>query len=1677
MTKRHYNLNTPDQDSQQITADQLRPVIQQYEKGLYMQAYLASRAWGPLHTWRGTRALVFAGRLAVHLGASRLSNWLMRRAWRESPCDAEAQYFHAYCLWRLRGPYAIWRWMHQRPDLPGEPTPDIQSSWYALFGGVAGMLRDFDTAEHWQRRAAETAPESPWVEVCQAQLLELEDRYEEALQAARRALELRPRYRPAVQSVTHLLTLLDRDEEAVQFLSEASEHLESSVVVGQLYGLQLELKRYDAARTSLERFAELSPLADKHTAKWLAAQRSEIAYRTNDIEAAIRHANDSDDEFLKTIAERLQDPSRADRKVVLLPVGFVRQHHMTCAPATLSAISRYWSMPADHLQVADEICYNGTSNHSERKWAQDNGWIASEFTVTEISAVDLLDRGIPFTFATVEPASSHLQAVIGYDGRRGTLVIRDPFWRNSAEAIADKVLQRYRAYGPRGMALVPETDREQLDRVDLPDVELWDQIHALDGALIAHRRTEAQDIYDQMRAMAAGHVLARHARRRLAIYDRNPTEHLAAVEELLETNSDDQTLQLERLTCLRDLAHREERLDTYRTLCDKKETHPVFWQQYAQELRADARRHDDAIWLLRRGIRRWPTEAANYYILANIYWEQRRFDEALELYRFAACLDDKEEQFAQAYFSAATCRKQTDRVLRFLRDRFERFGEKSSLPARTLFSAYLQLDRTGEAMEVVDQALALRPDDGELLLFAADAYLACSTKNMSRAAALLKQAEEKSPPGAWLRTTARMASSDGRLSDALAYWQQVLDIQPLAIDAHRAVAQLLAETRGMVAARSHLEQAADRFPHHHPLHELWIEWLRDEPSEVREPVIRRVIAATPDDAWVRRELALVLADQRRFEESWQQMDVAGQLEPTNPSYHVVRAHLFRAEEKIAEAKTSLRRAVELSVDNDYAIAELIDLCESVDERREVLAFVKEQLVEQVIFGDGLLEFRTHARDTLEPAELLALLREGLEARPDLWHAWSAVIEQLLDMNELDEAWQLACQASERFPLLPRLWLDRADVCRARGDGDAELAALETAYQINPDWGVAARALCDLYERRGDYQQSRELLEKAVARTPLDVANHIVLALTLWQLDEREAALDRVHHAVQLDPGYERAWDLMNDWTDGLGCPERALEAARELTKHRAGEARSWLMLAKLLDAPEQLDERLEVLDKVVELSPRCEDAYDLRALSLAYAGRWDEAQQACCPPVWEDRPPILLRARAAWIDREQDNLEGAIARMREVVRDEPFFYEAWSRLADWYTQTGDNSGYLEAAEMLVRLRPHYEIGYGYLGEARLLNEDRAGAVEAYRHAVELNPGYEFAGNCLFDLQLEEGDLSGAAETISVLRTHIDTAFVAARETQLAAKRDARDAAGEALARVCVMQCETPWPVTAAAEAMVDAGWQEEAERILASLLSDESAHPEVGTQWIKLCAARENWRCADRLPELVERGEIGLQATYAYVEVLLQAGAAARLQRFVRENKGWLRAHTFTWASAGYGLTGLREYRLSAEWFADWRERTDMAPWMLVNVVDGLRALGRDAEAVEASQAALSMPPAYGQHLHHLWLAADEACGGNVAAAKHHLENVGAESLDNDYQFLLTAVQSVVEMADASPADAQQVFRDVRRRLSQARSAYQVYSYEPARRRIYRRCLAAVAGYRGGVVAKVWHWMRWFASW
>ncbi len=175
------------------------------------------------------------------------------------------------------------------------------------------------------------------------------------------------------------------------------------------------------------------------------------------------------------------------------------------------------------------------------------------------------------------------------------------------------------------------------------------------------------------------------------------------------------------------------------------------------------------------------------------------------------------------------------------------------------------------------------------------------------------------------------------------------------------------------------------------------------------------------------------------------------------------------------------------------------------------------------------------------------------------------------MDQLnDGALELALQATHRFALSPRLWLDLANVCQLRGDRKGEIDALSECLRITPGWSTASRQLADALGRDGKVREARRVMKTAIARDALDGSNHASLAELLWRMNKHRAAIVHAKRAVLLEPELASTWERLRQWT----ARKRPEGVVNWMTVRRAGEARSWLILAQMLAGDATLDERL-----------------------------------------------------------------------------------------------------------------------------------------------------------------------------------------------------------------------------------------------------------------------------------------------------------------------------------------------------------------------------------------------------------------------------------------------------------------------------------------------------------------------
>jgi tetratricopeptide (TPR) repeat protein len=1616
-----------------------------------------------------------AGDLARSLGAPRLAACLHLRAWRRARSDHDALAAGLQVLLERRGAWAVWQQLRPLTLPEGKQAPLSTHKLWLLRAQAAGAFRDFETADSFWQRAEKMAPRSAGVHVIRAVLLEQEDRFEEGLVSARRAFELCATYAPAVARTAHLLQKLERDDEALALLREAAQRLESVPLLMQLAGLESALELHLDGLKTLDRICALSPLIERAGRQWVLGLRVQLAWRGGDVPRAVAAARELGDPVSVQFAERAE-ASGSDRRRVQLEVPFVAQHHSTCAPATMAALSQFWKRPIDQMKVANEITYGGTSPVRQRQWLEQNGWATRAFTVTWESGCALLDRGVPFEISTFDATCGHAQAVCGYDLVQRTLLIRDPLLRHLRQVEAEPFLKFYRATGPTGLVLVPLEKANLLEGVELPDARLQELLHKVWEALDTHDREAARELAASMQATTPEHWLTLRAGLALAHYDGNVPLALEYLDRLLQQFPGDPRLLLEKLAGLAEHDLRDERLDLLARACGQPQPHPLFFVRYAQELCEDARQHLVAAAWIRRAMRLGEV-AGGMSCLAGLFWQRRRFEEALEMYRFGTCLADTQENAARQYFNAARYLNRTEQALQFLRARFERFGRKSPEVAVSLCSTLHNLGRHQEARDVLESAQKLLPENASLDFFAAQAALRAGQPE--QAEAHLERAQGRVAPVSWRCVAARIAEQRGELGTALAGWRELVAADPHSAEGHSAIAQLVAETEGRPAALRHLEQACARFPWHVQLHRLWFSWQQGEDLLSAEPIADRLLQLNPRDADAYRQKARMLTARGKFDEALQAADTAVALDPTHPQGHAWRGRVLLRQGQLAAAQETFRRAIALAVDYGEYMAGLLDCCKTMFDRRLALDFIRSELAQHLVYGDGILAFCELASRHLPGQELLKVLRQFTVARPDLWHAWAALIRQLAVHGESGEAIKVAQAAIERLPDSAALWRELAALYRHNSQAQAEIEAREKVVQLNPVDPDGLCRLADALDRHNEPERARSLLEEALLQQPRLGFARVLLAKVLWRQEKRDHALEHIKQAIRFTPENEQAWAILSAWARVLELPNLVLDTAKGLTEKRRDDPAVWLRLARLHLAANDTDSALVAVEKALVMHPRSLEAHDLRISLLTRAERLDEALAACRSDCWGAAPPPLLQAREANVLYLRGEHAAAVTALQKVLEQTPNLLWGWRLLGGWHLAAGRRAEAEAVAQRLLEIGSRDADSYFWVAQMKLNANQTAEGVDLLERALELDPDHLQARVRLMYAQLSTNQFNALDETLRQLHRLGAADWVAVGQSSLALKRRDLAAAFQNLARLCDMPGAEDRALFNTIRAIQDYGGAAALEKVLRDELAKPAPRPMFGSLWVETFIKQGRLPRAAKVLKLCQGAELRRDAINTWLQAFAslpekrvnwveRLNLRRDLRRFERVEGDWLNKDHTAWSYFGIALDALHARRAAGRWYAGWRERPALRSWALHNVMNVLAGRGSCAEAIEAGRMALA--PTSGQHTAETvcmlaWL---EANAGQADQADQRLRELKAEQLQPVWRLCLEVINAAMQVHRAPAEQRRKVARAEWQKLLAARDWRGLRTWDLVFRRLFRDSIALLATNGATWRARLW---------
>ena len=208
---------------------------------------------------------------------------------------------------------------------------------------------------------------------------------------------------------------------------------------------------------------------------------------------------------------------------------------------------------------------------------------------------------------------------------------------------------------------------------------------------------------------------------------------------------------------------------------------------------------------------------------------------------------------------------------------------------------------------------------------------------------------------------------------------------------------------------------------------------------------------------------------------------------------------------------------------------------------------------------------------------------------------------------------------------------------------------------------------------------------------------------------------------------------------------------------------------------------------------------------------------------------------------------------------------------------------------------------------------------------------------------------------------------------------------------------------------------------------------------------------------------------------LVSTGRATEAASVIEEFAPTLRDGNTTWAKAGAVMTAGKLYPLAVQWLSDWKERKGLKAWMLMPLVDSLRALGNDAESLAVAKVGAKMgDDGDANAAFRGWLALDAVLEGKIEEATDWLAPVDPLGKGDGVKLMLTLAQSVLAVRTAT--DPAAAFAEAKADVKTAAAACAPGEIPPGASRWYIRVVATLAK-AGGIRAKYWAMMQKWKPW
>jgi len=515
-----------------------------------------------------------------------------------------------------------------------------------------------------------------------------------------------------------------------------------------------------------------------------------------------------------------------------------------------------------------------------------------------------------------------------------------------------------------------------------------------------------------------------------------------------------------------------------------------------------------------------------------------------------------------------------------------------------LFLLAKQLDK---AQEKADIALKQEPKNTDALILSAS--LAAARSQPQKALEVLAEVRRLDPGkiSAYLLGAA-ILSKEKKPEEAAALLEQGLKANPKALSLYVTRAGLADNQKQFDIGESFLLKAIDLEPKNVSLYDQLVRhYVTAGQKEKAEEALRKNVSLSPESEKPVLMLARFLASQGRRQVAEKTLQDFIKAHPDNYPARFGLAEFYVALRRPGQAEHVLEEIIKLDPDGPKGVQAKNELAR--------LKITQGNMEEAEKLVNAVLKANPKDMQATESRGIIALSKkDGLTAvnsfrlltqdRPQDPQAWLLLARANLLNKEEGLAKENAKKALEIKPdfLDARKFL--YGIFLQAKDYDGAINTIQAYLRLNSKDIFNLITLGDVYALKGDDAQARATFQKIIDLEPKNPQGYFQLALLGVKTKKTDEALRYANQALQQQPNFLPALQLIVGIYQDQKHPDKALAAVRQALARSPKNPQLHQMLGELLLVQKQPEAAITPLEEALSLNPR--QVSSLQLLTMAY---------------------------------------------------------------------------------------------------------------------------------------------------------------------------------------------------------------------------------------------------------------------------------------------------------------------------------------------------------------------------------------------------------------------------------------------------------------------------------------------